>query len=228
VYKKAFSTFNCKIWHRKTITTHNYFLQLYEQVFDLWFFFVIVCPNSCLWSAQYYLAMCGMWKSWLIAPRLFIQTTKYSVTYTQQFTKSHQAIKAVQDYDSYSVCIDYFDILWLQYNTVVVFNHIIIQQSFRFDVPFKLWTGSRSGELHPFSLSLPSISGPKLEIIKFSRLFWRRLQGKWTGLRHSCTLTLNRHSFGLYGFHQDYCTFSVMCCNRDQGLFELQLFMSSW
>jgi len=69
--------------------------------------------------------------------------------------------KAVQDYDSYSVHIDYFEILWLQYtsehilnhlstvdynmiwlwlqyNTVVVFNHIIIQQSFHFDVHFGL------------------------------------------------------------------------------------------
>ena len=54
------------------------------------------------------------------------------------------------------------------------------------------------------------------------------LQGKWTGLRHSCTSTLNRHSFHLYVCHQDYCTFSFMRWNRDQGLFELYLFMSWW
>jgi len=113
---------------------------------------------------------------------------------------------------------DYNTIRWLY-----LINIIIHKAPFWCALRLKLWTGSRSGELHPFSLSLPHFWS-QIRNNKFSRLFWCRLQGKWTGLRHSCTLTLDRHSFGLYGFHQDYCTFSVMCCNRDQGLFELQLF----
>jgi hypothetical protein len=68
--------------------------------------------------------------------------------------------KAVQDYDSHSVHIDHFEMLWLQYTSehilnhlstvdynmiwlwlqynIVVVNHIIIQQSFHFDVHFGL------------------------------------------------------------------------------------------
>ena len=75
--------------------------------------------------------------------------------------------KAVQDYDSYSICIDYFKLLWLQYaserilnhlitidydtlwlwlqyDMAVIFNHIIIWQNFCFNVHFGshgLWTG---------------------------------------------------------------------------------------
>ena len=148
-----------------------------------------------------------------------------------------QYVLIILKYYDYNTPLSVFRIIRVQlitiwydydYNTIRWLYLIILLSSkastLMCTLAFKLWTGSRSGELHPFSLSLPSISGPKLEIIKFSRLFWPHLQKKWTGL----TLTLNRHSFGLYGFHQDYCTFSVMCCNRDQGLFELQLFMSSW
>ena len=165
-----------------------------------------------------------------------------------------QYVLIILKYYDYNMPLNIFWIIWVQlitiwydydYNTIQWLYLIILLSSkastLMCTLAFKLW---RPGELHPFSLSLPSISGPKLEIIKILRSFWPHwgymqdslaywtspwiLQGKWTGLRHSCTLTLNRNSFGLYGCHQDYCTFSFMCCNRDQGLFELQLFMSWW
>jgi len=149
-----------------------------------------------------------------------------------------QYVLIILKYYDYNMPLSVFRIIWVQlitiwydydYNTIQWLYLIILLSSKASTLmctsAFKLW---RPGEFHPFSISLPSISGPKLEIIKFLRLFWPHLQRKWTGLRHSCTLTLNRNSFGLYGCHQGYCTFSFMCCNRDQGLFELQLFMSWW
>ena len=54
--------------------------------------------------------------------------------------RSHLSIcsKAVQDYDSYSICINYFKILWLwlQYDMAGIFDHIIIWQNFCFNVHF--------------------------------------------------------------------------------------------
>ena len=116
--------------------------------------------------------------------------------------------KAVQDYDSYSVCINYFKILWLQYAAECILNHLsrvdyiwydydynTIQWSYLIILLFskastlihtlashisssimdwvKVW------QLHP-SLSLQSISGPKLEIIINLRSFWSHWLADWT------------------------------------------------
>ena len=74
-------------------------------------------------------------------------------------------------YSESLITIDYDMIwLWLQYNMAVIFNHIIIQQIFHFDVHFSFHGSSRGlCRLHP--LSLPSISRSNNRI-KFSSPFW--------------------------------------------------------
>jgi len=94
--------------------------------------------NDCnLWS--------GSWAaSWIMVVSMFLQQlVKWLTLNTPVVTK------AVQDYDTYSICINYFEILWLaysespitidyhmiwlwlQYDMAVIFNHIIIQQKFQ-------------------------------------------------------------------------------------------------